>query len=211
MGFHEVRFPASLSFGSVGGPERRTDIVTLANGFEERNTPWAHSRRRYDAGLGMRSLDDVETLIAFFEARQGQLYGFRWKDWSDFKSGRATQEVAFDDQLIGTGDGTTTVFQLSKTYRSGSYSYVRPVVKPVLGSVRVGVAQDELREGVDFDVDATTGRVTFARPPVEGQDIHAGFEFDVPVRFDTGSIQTSVASFKAGDVPNVPVVEVRVK
>ena len=45
MSFHEVRFPASLSFGSIGGPERRTEIVTLANGFEERNTPWAHSRR----------------------------------------------------------------------------------------------------------------------------------------------------------------------
>ena len=81
-----MRFPANLSFGSVGGPERRTEIVTLANGFEERNTPWAHSRRRYDAGLGLRSLDDVEALIAFFEARRGQLYGFRWKDWADYKS-----------------------------------------------------------------------------------------------------------------------------
>ena len=73
MGFHEVRFPASLSFGSLGGPERRTDIVTLVNGFEERNSPWAHSRRRYDAGLGLRSLEDVEALLAFFEARRGQL------------------------------------------------------------------------------------------------------------------------------------------
>ena len=81
MGFHEIRFPANLSFGSMGGPERRTEVVTLANGFEERNTPWSHSRRRYDAGLGMRSLDDVELMIAFFEARQGQLFGFRWKDW----------------------------------------------------------------------------------------------------------------------------------
>ena len=87
MGFHEVRFPANLSFGSIGGPERRTDVVTLANGFEERNTPWAHSRRRYDAGIGMRSLDDIETLIAFFEARRGQMYAFRWKDWSDYRSG----------------------------------------------------------------------------------------------------------------------------
>lgn len=86
MSFHEVRFPASLSFGSIGGPERRTDIVTLANGFEERNTPWAHARRRYDAGFGLRSLDDIEALISFFEARQGQLIGFRWKDWSDYKS-----------------------------------------------------------------------------------------------------------------------------
>lgn len=56
MAFHEIRFPADLSFGSLGGPERRTDIVTLSSGFEERNTPWSHSRRRYDAGAGMMSL-----------------------------------------------------------------------------------------------------------------------------------------------------------
>ncbi len=210
MNFHEVRFPASLSFGSVGGPERRTDIVTLANGFEERNTPWAHSRRRYDAGLGMRSLDDVETLISFFEARQGQMFGFRWKDWSDFKSGAATAEVDKGDQVIARGDGETTDFQLIKTYSSGGFSYVRPILKPVLGTVTLGLDQDAQREGVDFEVDLATGRVMFSAPPPEQVEITAGFEFDVPVRFDTDKIQTSVASFQAGDVPNVPVVEVRV-
>ncbi|MFD0908991.1 DUF2460 domain-containing protein [Ruegeria arenilitoris] len=210
MNFHEVRFPASLSFGSVGGPERRTDIVTLANGFEERNTPWAHSRRRYDAGLGMRSLDDIQTLIAFFEARQGQMYGFRWKDWSDYKSCAATAEVEKGDQVIGQGDGVTTVFQLVKTYASGVASYVRPIVKPVLGTVKVGLDQDEAREGVDFEVDLNRGLIQFAVPPAEGVDVTAVFEFDVPVRFDTDRIQVSVASFQAGDVPNVPVVEVRV-
>ncbi|MGV6803712.1 MAG: phage distal tail protein, Rcc01695 family [Ruegeria sp.] len=210
MNFHEVRFPASLSFGSVGGPERRTDIVTLSNGFEERNTPWAHSRRRYDAGLGMRSLDDIETLIAFFEARQGQMFGFRWKDWSDYKSCVATAEVDKGDQVIGQGDGTTTAFQLVKTYASGGVSYVRPIVKLALGTVKVGLEQDEAREGVDFDVDLSRGLIQFAVPPSEGVEITAGFEFDVPVRFDTDKIQVSVASFQAGDVPNVPVVEVRV-
>ncbi len=210
MNFHDVRFPASLSFGSVGGPERRTDVVTLANGFEERNTPWAHSRRRYDAGLGMRSLDDIETLIAFFEARRGQMYGFRWKDWSDFKSCGATVEPKFDNQVIATADGTTEAFQLSKTYRSGAFTYVRPITKPVVGTVRVGIEQDELRESIDYDLDSDTGLVTFKHPPAPGQQIVAGFEFDVPVRFDTDRIQTSVASFQAGDAPNVPVVEVRV-
>lgn len=210
MSFHEVRFPASLSFGSVGGPERRTDIVTLANGFEERNTPWAHSRRRYDAGLGMRSLDDVETLISFFEARQGQMFGFRWKDWADFKSATASGEVAFDDQVIAHGDGTTVEFQLCKRYRSGNFAYSRPITKPVPGTVRIGVEQDPLQESVDYEVDTSTGRVSFVHPPAAGQAVVAGFEFDVPVRFDTDRIQTSVASFQAGDVPNVPVVEVRV-
>jgi len=210
MGFHEVRFPANLSFGSVGGPERRTDVVTLANGHEERNTPWAHARRRYDAGVGMRSLDDIETLIAFFEARRGQLYGFRWKDWSDFKTARASAEVRHDDGVIGIGDGVRTLFQLVKTYRSGVHDYARPIAKPVGGSVRVGVAGDILQEGVHFEADTATGLVSFDRAPAEGLEVTAGFEFDVPVRFDTDRIQTSVASFQAGDMPNVPVVEIRV-
>ena len=210
MNFHDVRFPASLSFGSVGGPERRTEVVTLANGFEERNTPWAHSRRRYDAGLGMRSLDDIETLIAFFEARMGQMYGFRWKDWSDFKSTSASAAPTFQDQDIGRGDGVQRSFQLLKTYRSGEQSYGRPIAKPVSGTVRVGLENDEMQEGVDYEVDLTTGLITFGSPPDLDVIVKAGFEFDVPVRFETDRIQTSVASFQAGEVPNVPVIEVRV-
>jgi len=210
MGFHDVRFPANLSFGSVGGPERRTDVVTLANGFEERNTPWAHSRRRYDAGLGMRSLDDIELLIAFFEARQGQLYGFRWKDWSDYKTCRASEAVGFQDQIVAYGDGETTQFQLNKSYQSGDAVYVRPVKKPVLGTVKAGVQGQELFEAIDWEVDTLTGMITFATPPAENAAVSAGYEFDVPVRFDTNRIATSVASFQAGEVPNVPIVEVRV-
>lgn len=210
MSFHEVRFPTTLSFGSLGGPERRTDVVQLANGFEERNSPWAHSRRRYDAGLGMRSMDDVQDLIAFFEARQGQMFAFRWKDWSDFRSCMASADITPGDQTLGTGDGVETAFALTKTYTSGAADYVRPITKPVMGTVRVAVDGLELTEGSEFQVDFATGIVTLTVPPGPGAAITAGFEFDVPVRFDTDSIQTSAASFKAGDVPNVPIVEVRV-
>ncbi len=122
MRFHDVRFPTTLSFGSLGGPERRTEIVRLANGFEERNSPWNHSLRRYDAGVGMRSLDDIGTLIAFFEARRGQLYAFRWKDWSDFKSCRALETPHASDQLLSHGDGVAKQFQLVKRYESGGQS-----------------------------------------------------------------------------------------
>lgn len=210
MAFHEIRFPANLSFGSAGGPERRTEIVTLANGFEERNTPWAHSRRRYDAGVGLRSLDDVGTLIAFFEARSAQLHGFRWKDWSDFRSCAPSTTPAPDDQQIGTGDGVTTVFQLKKTYTSGLQSYTRPICKPVAGTVVIAVENDPKIEGLEFLVNVETGEVTFTLPPDLGTRVTAGFEFDVPVRFDTDAIQTSVASFQAGDVPTVPIVEIRI-
>ncbi len=209
MSFHEIRFPAGLSQGSVGGPERLTEIVTLANGHEERNTPWAHSRRRYDAGVGMRSLDDVGELIAFFEARRGQLHGFRWKDWADYRSGRPSEEVSFDDQLIGLGDGVRTEYPLAKTYVSGEQSYVRPITKPVAGTVAIGVAGAPLPTDVGYDVDMATGLITFAAPPAIGARVTAGFEFDVPVRFDTDIILTSVTTFQAGEVPDVPVVEVR--
>lgn len=209
MAFHEVRFPANLSFGSVGGPERRTEIVTLQNGHEERNTPWAHSRRRYDAGVGLRSLDDIESLIAFFEARRGQLHGFRWKDWSDYRSAPASRVLSPLDQVIGVGDGVTAVWQVLKTYRSGEETYARPILKPVLGSVVVAVAEDPKVEGLEFAVDPATGLITFEVAPPLGTQITAGFEFDVPVRFDTEAIQVSVASFQAGDVPAVPVVEIR--
>ncbi len=210
MQFHEVRFPTALSFGSIGGPERRTDVVTLASGFEERNTPWAHSRRRYDAGIGLRSMDDIDALIAFFEARRGQMYGFRWKDWADFKSCKPSAQVSATDQVIGTGDGVTTEFALAKAYASGDAVYARPVVKPVSGSVLVAVDGMTLEEGTDFSVDVMTGVVSVFAAPSAGVSVTAGFEFDVPVRFDTDRIQTSAATFQAGEVPDVPVVELRV-
>ncbi|MFM2367357.1 MAG: hypothetical protein RIR95_1965 [Pseudomonadota bacterium] len=210
MSFHEIRFPANLSFGSVGGPERLTEIVTLANGFEERNTPWEHSRRRYDAGVGLRSLDDMAQLLAFFEARRGQLFGFRWKDWSDYKSSSPSAAISPFDQRIGVGDGVTLMFRLSKTYRSGEASYVRPITKPVMGTVLTAVADTPKVEDQDFTVDPLIGTITFVDAPDIGVIVSAGFEFDVPVRFDADRIQTSVSSFKAGEVPNVPVIEVRV-
>ncbi|PRY26220.1 uncharacterized protein (TIGR02217 family) [Aliiruegeria haliotis] len=210
MGFHEVRFPASLSFGSVGGPERRTEIVALANGFEERNTPWRHSRRRYDAGVGMRSLDDIDTLIAFFEARSGQLHGFRWKDWADFKSCVPSAVVSATDQTVGVGDGTTNEFRLQKRYASGAEGYDRAICKPVAGTVVVAIDGAEQAEGQHWSVDAGTGVLSFTTPPADDAMITAGFEFDVPVRFDTDSLMVSVDGFQAGEIPDVPVVEVRV-
>ena len=210
MQFHEIRFPEHLSFGSSGGPERRTEIVALTNGFEERNTPWAQSRRRYDAGVGLRSLDDIAALVAFFEARRGQLHGFRWKDWFDFKSCPPSATPSLHDQMIGVGDGATRAFTLTKAYVSGGVSYVREVKKPVGGTISVGVSGVAQILGVDATVDPTQGQVTFATPPDAGAEITAGFEFDVPVRFDTEAIVANAATFQAGEIPSVPVVEIRI-
>ena len=210
MNFHEVRFPASLSFGSVGGPERRTEIVTLNSGFEERNTPWEDARRRYDAGVAMRSVDDLETVLAFFEARAGRLYGFRWKGWSDYKSCVVSQDPAFEDQEIGVGDSVTAKLQLCKNYRSGETVYCRAVTKPIEGTVSAGIGGVEVFEGKDFDVDYDTGILSFYEAPPESSLVTAGFAYDVPVRFDTDRLEINMASFRAGHVPSIPVIEVRV-
>jgi uncharacterized protein (TIGR02217 family) len=205
MSFHDVRFPAAISFGSSGGVERRTEIVSLVSGFEERNSPWAQSRRRYDAGLGVRSLDDLAEVLAFFEARHGQLFGFRWKDWLDHRSCLPSATPTAGDQVL---DGTGTVRQLVKRYEDAAGFYVRTISKPVAGSVLVAVDGVPLAEGPDFTVDAATGQMTLAADPGESQ-VTAGFEFDVPVRFDTDSIEINLAAFEAGDIPSIPIVEVR--
>ena len=210
MNFHDVRFPTALSFGSAGGPERRTEIVSLSNGFEERNSPWAQSRRRYDAGLGMRSLDDLAEVMAFFEARHGQLFGFRWKDWTDFKSCAPSVDYDALDQEFGVGDEVTTVFSLVKNYRSGEFIYTREISKPVGGRVAVALSGDRLEQGTHYSLDLDRGEVTFFTPPGMGAALTAGFEFDVPVRFDADRIEASYGAFSAGEIPSIPVVEVRV-
>ncbi|MFT3809260.1 MAG: DUF2460 domain-containing protein [Micropepsaceae bacterium] len=206
MTFHEVRFPASVSFGSMGGPERRTEIVTLGSGREERNTPWAHGRRRYDAGLGLTTLDELHDVIAFFEARRGRLHGFRWRDHLDAQSCTPLGVVDAGDQALGLGDGVRTAFQLVKTYGDAGGSYVRPIVKPVAGTVRVAVDGAELMAG--WSVDVATGVVTFAVAPGVGASVTAGFQFDVPVRFDTDRLSISLAAFRAGEAPDIPVIEI---
>lgn len=203
MAFHDTRFPTAISLASTGGPERRTRIVTLASGHEERNTPWAHSRRRYDAGYGLRGLDDLHSVIAFFEARRGQLHGFRWKDWADHKSCPPSATPAATDQPLGTGDGTTVTFPLSKTYESGE-TYARPIACPVAGTILVAV------DGQPVAFTEEDGTITLAAAPASGAAITAGFEFDVPVRFDTDRLDINLAGFEAGDIPSIPIVEIRV-
>ena len=210
MSFHAVRFPAALSVGSSGGPERRTEIVTLSNGFEERNSPWAQSRRRYDAGLGVRSLDDLAAVVAFFEARHGQLHAFRWKDWTDFKSSLPSRQPGPIDQMLGIGDGARTLFALRKAYASGDQRYFRAIAKPVVGTVTVAVDGVSLAPGTDFGIDHESGQVQLTAAPPAGAEVTAGFEFDVPVRFDTDRITTSLSGFAAGEIPSIPVVEVRI-
>lgn len=209
--FHEVLFPLDIALKSAGGPQRRTDVVVLGSGAEERNARWAHSRRRYDAGYGVKTFDALAEVVAFFEERRGRLYGFRWRDRLDHSSAAAGAAVAATDQVIGTGDGTTALFQLVKTYGSIYSPYQRPIAKPVPGSVRVAVAESEVTAGTAFTVDDATGVVTFlsGHIPASGAAVTAGFMFDVPARFDTDYLEVDLSAFAAGAIPKIPLVEIK--
>ncbi|MGU3536710.1 phage distal tail protein, Rcc01695 family [Methylobacterium sp. A54F] len=212
--FHEVRFPLDVSLRGSGGPVRLTEIVTLASGREHRNGRWADSRRRYEAGFGVRSLDALHAVLAFFEARRGRLYGFRYRDRVDFRSGLPSRAPGPTDQPLGTGDGANRAFALAKTYSDrvaggGPLPYRRLIAKPVDGTVRVAVNGTEAARG-QFACDPATGLVTFAAGavPPAGAAVTAGFEFDVPVRFDTDSLGIDLEAFTAGEIPRVPLIEI---
>ena len=211
MAFHEVRFPTAIAFGARGGPERRTEIVALGSGREERNQRWADSKRRYEAGYGVKSLDDLHAVIAFFEERRGRFHGFRWRDAADCKSCAASAEPAATDQTIGAGDSATASFQLTKTYGSVFAPWSREITKPVEGSLLVAVDGAPQTEGAAFICDYTTGLLTFdvGHIPASGTTVTAGFEFDVPVRFDSDRLEVSLDGFHHGSIPSIPVVEIR--
>ena len=204
MAFHHVRFPLDIALGARGGPERKTDVVVLAGGGEQRNGRWAHSRRRYNAGYGVKSRADMQAVLAFFEERRGRLHGFLWRDGIDHSSDGAVPLPG--DQTIGTGDGVRTGFQLLKRYGAAFDPYFRPIKKPVAGSVRVAVAGVERTSG--WAVDVTTGVVSFSVAPAAGAAVSAGFLFDVPVRFDTDRLDIEWSSFDGAEAPSIPLVEI---
>lgn len=205
--FHEILFPLDVALGARGGPERRTDVVALGSNRERRNARWSRSRRRWEAGYGVKTFADLAAIVDFFEERRGRLYGFRWRDRADHSSAPPGRAPAPSDQAIGEGDGARTTFQLAKTYGGAYAPYARDIFKPVSGSVRVAVAGAELAAG-QFAVDAATGVVTLAAAPPNGAAVTAGFIFDTPARFDTDYLELDHTGFEAGEIPKIPILEI---
>jgi uncharacterized protein (TIGR02217 family) len=205
--FHDIRLPLRLARGAMGGPERITEVVPLANGREMRISALSASRRRWDLASAVRSLDDLALVTAFFEARLGRLHAFRFRDPMDFKSCPPSGTPGASDQILGTGDGSRISFQLIKLYGDAAGSFQRPIRLPVAGSVTVSVDGSPLTAG-QYSVDGLTGLVTLSAAPLAGAVVRAGFLFDVPVRFDTDRLDLALDAFEAGRLVSVPLVEV---
>ncbi len=213
MGFHEIQFPTKISYGSSGGPGFNTTVITNDAGAEERIGRWSSSRRKYDVSYGAKTYEDLLAIQEFYIARNGATHGFRYKDWLDFSSSKNSKlkPVAFEDQIIGIGDGNTTTFQLIKKYISGEITHNRIITKPISGTVRIGV--DGMEQTSGWSVNTATGIITFTSAPADGTQITAGFEFDTPVRFALGQgtddfLDISIDTFNNGKVSSIPLVEI---
>lgn len=197
--FHEVQFPQNIAYGASGGAEFYTNITTTVAGFEQRNINWKNARGRWDISTGIKNKKDMDAVIAFFRARMGRAYGFRFKDWSDYQSLH---------ESLGIGDSKQIEFQLVKSYLSGEYEYKRIIKKPVIGSVTIYLNDKHLTSG--FTVDYIRGIITFTKAPSKKTKIIADFEFDVPVRFDTDRLNVRLERYGQYVWDSIPIVEVRV-
>lgn len=201
--FDDVIFPIEIGAETSVSPGFSTNIVTSASGHEARNVDWQQARLRFDAGPGVRSDSELETLIGFFRARRGPAIAFRFRDPYD-QSSNGMSDVPTDiDQDIGTGDGDTDRFVLTKSYGGGE---LRRITRPVPASVRVAVDGTELVTGWTLE---PFGVVQLTSAPAVGASVTAGFLFDVPVRFADDRLEVNRATFRAGEAPSVPLIEVR--
>lgn len=198
MSFVEIQFPADISYGSSGGPTFSTDVIEAFSGFEQRNINWSAARARYNVAHGVKTQSQLDELIAFFRARQGKAIGFRFKDWTDY------QAVA---QNIGTGNGSQTIFQLTKKYTS-SVTVTRVIKKPV-NNATMKVYLNAVLQSSGYTVNYATGEITFTTAPGSGVAVTADFEFDVPVRFDTDQLDAAIDDFGTRSWSDIPLVEVR--
>jgi uncharacterized protein (TIGR02217 family) len=197
--FVEIRFPSDISYGSSGGPEYYTDVISSFNGYEQRNVNWSVSRSRYNVASGVKTKVQLEQLIAFFRARKGKAIGFRFKDWTDFRA---------HNEKIAIADGIETSFQLCKNYFSGEGEEKRIITKPVADTVKIYL--NEKASDLKFEVNYSKGIVNFFEPPRFGLVISASFEFDVPVRFDTDYLPAHLNNYGSYSLHNIPLIEVKI-
>jgi uncharacterized protein (TIGR02217 family) len=197
-GFHEVQFPPDISYGASGGPGYSTTVVTTVSGHERRNANWAAARGKWNVAHGLKKREQVAALIAFFRARKGRAYGFRFKDWTDYQ--------AFA-QPLGVGNGSNRTFQLIKRYASGGEIETRIIAKPVSGTVKI--YRDGVQAVTGWTVNSATGLVTFTTAPASGVQVTADFDFDVPVRFDSDQMDITIETYQLGSWGHIPVLEIR--
>lgn len=180
MAFHDVLLPDGFQYASSAGPGFQTIVQQSGSGHETRIQRQSQALHRLSLLKQLQTPAEAKALKSFALERRGSLHSFKVRDFSDYTSNPDGETAATNlDQIIGTGDGTTTTFQLVKRYGYlGPNEYTRTITLPESGTVAVAV------DGVSTaTTPASDGRIVFAAAPANGTLITAGFRFYVPVRF----------------------------
>lgn len=185
------RFPEGISYGVMGGPEFSTTVITVNSGFEQRNSNWSAPRGSWDASHSARSESETKELIAFFRAVGGMRDGFRFRDWSDYKTGA--------DGVLSAVPDDADQFTLYKKYAIGGRTEYRRINKPVPGTVTI-------TGGGAYTVDYATGIVT--RTSGSAPTKWTG-EFDIPCRFGTDKLELSIIAHGVYSWQSIPIIEIR--
>jgi len=201
---NDIIFPKDISLSSISSPTYSTNVVQAFSGHENRNINWTSARRKYNVGYGVKTTPQMESLLALFHIANGRAHSFRYFDFLDYKSSPVQNNIAFDDQIIGTGDGIETQFKLIKTYASAAQSKVRDITKP-FGAILIGIDGTPV---TGFTHDDETGIVTFTVAPGDTLDVTAGYEFHVPVRFESDELPVSIETIDLA-ATDVQLIEVR--
>lgn len=181
MAFIDTRLNSRYRYGFVGGPAWNTLDIRMASGKSRRKKQWAMPHHRYTANYATLNEAEKNQLLHAFMVSGGAFAAFRFKDWNDYTA---------IDEVIGTGDGTSSPMQLVKTYVFGPSSFTRTITLPLNAVLR-----DEDGNTLTVTVDPLTGLVTPASPWPSSKDISWTGEFDVRVKFkDDFNPFTSVAS-----------------
>ena len=204
----DVRLPEKWSKGSTGGFGFSTEVVKTDDGGVETNENWAVPLRRYEIAHNVKTPDDIGLLRAFHGARRGASRPFLFKDWIDYTSKPdGVSGAGMTDQPLGIGDGSTVAFQLVKRYADSVSPLDVPTLWPVSGSVLI--AKDGIAAPTGWTVNRGTGIITFSAAPSLGVVLTAGFQFDVPVRFEDDLLRISWDTINSRSAGSVPLEEYR--
>lgn len=204
--FADIAFPLPLSMRASIRPEFSTRIVALRSGLEYRSSLWADARLHYDVGPALADEASVRALVSFFRARHGAAQSFRFRDPLDHSSNDMVGAPGALDQPVGTGDGVTSDFALTKSYGDDDDAQSRRIIRPVASSVAIAVDGVEMMSGWQL---LDEGIVRFGAAPGDGAVVTAGYLFDVEVRFAEDSLDLSGFTEGVGEMTSVPLIEVK--
>ena len=199
--FYEINFPENISIKSKYYIEYNTNINKSKNGREQRISNTDEPLLYYNIVSGIKTKDDIDSIIKLFKLVKGRAIGFRFKDWLDY---------SVKNQTIGIGDGETKEFQLIKSYTTAlndeNITHIRKITKPVKSTVDIFV--NGVNYNNNLNIDYTSGKIVFNNPVALNEVITANFEFDVPVRFDNDTLEISMRNVNSGELNNIKLVEI---